>query len=93
MNTKWEETFDEEFSLNKCGERWIDGTLLDSLNGLRQDIKAFIKDQITKAQQEIAEQILQDIPSYDTDCRCDDVCPEHWLLKSQLRKKYIKKDV
>lgn len=74
MNTKWEEQFDEKFF-----DDWPEV--------LYGDIKTFIKDQITKAQQEIAEQILQDIPkkwniSFMQRVDLSD-------LKDQLRFKYI----
>lgn len=83
MNTNWEETFDEEFSLNKCGERWIDGTLLDSLNGLRQDIKAFIKSTL--------EEVIERIPDEGQPTR--DFDPEKGEVtikfKVQLRKEFL----
>lgn len=76
MNTKWEEqlielTFDDND---------YDQPLLGIHNA-----KIFIKDQITKAQQEIAEQIIGDIPN-----EIDDEYPNELLhIKQQLRDKWL----
>lgn len=79
MNTKWEEDFKEISTL------WV----FDKIEW--ENAKVFIKDQITKAQQEIAEQIIDDIKlEYEgcQGCSCDSV-DDLEQLKQQLRKKYL----
>lgn len=85
MNNKWEEEFDKEFVTNL----WQEQKPLPGMVSCGNVVKAFIKDQITKAQQEIAESIIEDIPDFyiPTDKLGK---PFGKYFKDQLRKKYIK---
>lgn len=75
MNTKWEEDFKEISTL------WV----FDKIEW--ENAKVFIKDQITKAQQEIAEQIIEDIP--DGSSRADWSVNEWNSQIQHLRNKYL----
>ena len=83
MNTKWEEDFKEISTL------WV----FDKIEW--ENAKVFIKDQITKAQQEIAEQIIDDIPDVINASNPNGGTPiklgRGWMteIKSQLRKKWL----
>lgn len=76
MNTKWEEDFKEISTL------WV----FDKIEW--ENAKAFIKDQITKAQQEIAEQIIEDIPD-NINSLTGSTSSSTKSIKQQLRKKYL----
>lgn len=87
MNTKWEEEFDEEFLTPE-------GFWNKDNNFYPFKIKAFIKDQITKAQQEIAEQIIEELPRElltKVVVLQDGVTIEKdWDFRDKLIKKYLR---